>query len=300
MRSRRDVGSAQTLGGAASCIAPRAALLRLAVGLVVMLGMVAGSVLPGRGAWGQDDWDAGKKAARQPNEGMMGMQVMAPADFDRWVSNGKSTDQMRRTLESLLTLQVDSAARTCGLSDIQKKNLELAGYGDVKRLTRSVEELKEKFRGVGQDQKKFNDIAQEVSLLQTKMNSGVFGESSLYRKTLNETLDRDQAARYEQADLERRRFRYEAKIEVFLSNLETTLPLRAEQRQQLVKLLLAETKPPKKFGQMDHYIVMYQIRTLGEAKLKPLFDDAQWQTLKRILDASRGIEQHLRLNGFLP
>jgi hypothetical protein len=186
-----------------------------------MLGMVAGSVLPGRGAWGQDDWDAGKKAAKQPNERMMGMAVMAPADFDRWVSNGKSTDQMRRTLESLLTLQVESAARTCGLSDIQKKKLELAGHGDVKRLARGVEELKEKFREVGQDQKKFNEIAQEVSLLQTKMNSEVFGESSLYRKTLNETLDRDQAARYEQADLERRRFRYEAKIEMFMSSLET-------------------------------------------------------------------------------
>lgn len=53
-------------------------------------GIVDANVLRGRAAWGQDDWEAGKQAARQPAERMMGGAVMAPADFDRRVSSGRS------------------------------------------------------------------------------------------------------------------------------------------------------------------------------------------------------------------
>ncbi len=274
---------------------------RLLLSLIVMAGMVSPDALRGRLAWGQDDWDAGKQAANQPDRrNVMGPAMMGQADFDRWVSGGKTREQMEQTLQSLLALQVDSAARTCGLSDAQRNKLELAGRGDVKRFSRSVEQLKEKFREVGQDQQKFNDIVREVSPLQVKMQTGIFGDSSLYRKILKQTLDRAQSDRYEQQERQRRKFHYEAKIELAVSNLEATLPLRAEQRQRLVRLLLDETEPPKKFGQYDYYVVLFQARKLGEAKLKPIFDDAQWQTFKRTLDQFQGIEEHLRLNGFLP
>ncbi len=140
----------------------------------------------------------------------------------------------------------------------------------------------------------------EVSPLQIKMQSGVFGDSSLYQKILKQTLDPEQSARYEQQERERRKFRYEAIIEQAMSQLGTTIPFRTEQRQRLVKLLLDETEPPKAFGHSDYYVVLYQASKLEEAKLRPIFDDAQWQSLKRSLDQSRGMEQFLRRNGFLP
>ncbi len=274
---------------------------RLGLSLVLVAGMVATDALRGRLAWGQDDYDAGKHAANQPDRrNVMGPAMMAQADFDRLVSGGKTREQMEQTLESLLALQVDSVAHTCGLSEAQRKKLELAGRGDVKRFSRSVEQLKEKFREVGQDQQKLNDLWREVSPLQMKMQTGVFGDASLYRKILKQTLDRGQSERYEQQERQRRKFYYEARIELALSNLETTLPLRAEQRQRLARLLLDETEPPKKLGQYDEYVVLLQARRLGEAKLKPIFDDAQWQAFKRTLDRLQGIEERLRLNGLLP
>jgi hypothetical protein len=269
--------------------------------LAVLAGMVSADLLCGRLARGQDDWDAGKPAANQPDARMVMRQtVMAPEVFDRWVSGGRTPEQMERSLDSLLALQVESVARVCGLSDAQREKLELAGHGDVKRLSRSIEQLKEKFRGVGQDQQKFSEMVREVSPLQMKMQTGVFGDSSLYRKVLNQTLDREQSVRYEQDERQRRKFRYEARIELVLSDLESSIPIRAEQRQRFVKLLLDETQPPKKFGQYDTYIVLCQARKLGEAKLKPIFDDAQWQALKKVLDQSQRMEQHLQANGFLP
>lgn len=279
---------------------PRAAAPRFVLTLVAMAGLVSLAVLPGRPARGQDDWDAGKRQANQRDieeeAGFRGA-VMGQEDFDRWAFEGKTRQQIEQTLVELLATQVESVARACTLSDAQKRKLELAGRGDVKRFSRSVDQVKEKFRQVGQDQQKFNDIAREVFPLQLKMQTGVFGESSLYRKILKQTLDREQSDRYEQQERQRRKFRYEARIELVLSNLEAAIPLRAEQRQQLVKLLVDETEPPKVFGQYDYYAVLYQASKLGEAKFKSILDDAQWQTLKRAIDQSKGVERHLQAGG---
>lgn len=298
MKSSRATGAVLRAARAARCVlGPRAAVWRGAVALVVAAGLTNSP--RDRLAWGQDDWDAAKDVVRQPNEFAI-MRVMPPAEFDRWVSGGKTTDQVQREMESLLALHVESAARMGGLSDAQKKKLALAGHGDMKRLSRNMDELKEKFRDVGQDQEKFRKIMNEVSLLRTKMQSDIFGESSLYRKTLKQTFTRDQAARYEEEEWQRRRFRYEARIELVMCELETTLPLRPEQRQRLVKLVLEETQPPSKFGPYDNLLVIYQLRKLGETKVRPLFDDAQWRVLKIVLDRSVGMEEHLRMNGALP
>jgi hypothetical protein len=288
MTASLGIGGAWKIARAVWRICLRPAVLRFVLRLVVIAGVVSPHLLHGRLAWGQDDWDTAKQAVNQPpGRIVIGPVMMGQIDFDRWVSGGKTRDQIEHTLESLLAFQVESVAGTCGLSDIQRRKLELAGQGDVKRFLRSVEQLKEKFRQVGQDQQKFNEIAREASPLQMKMQTGVFGDSSLYRKILKQTLDQGQSVRYEQEERQRRKFRYEAKIELVMSNLESTIPLRAEQRQRMVKLLLDETEPPKNFGQYDYYVVLVQARKLGEAKLKPIFDDAQWQTLKRALDQSQ-------------
>src|SRR5208337_1179487 len=104
-----------------------------------------------------------------------------------------------------------------------------------------------------------------------KLQTGLFGDSSLYGKTLTQLLDGEQLARYEQQQRQRRKFRYEAMIEMVMSNLETTIPLRAEKREQLVKLLLDETEPPRASVQYyDQQFVFWQARKLGDAKLKPI------------------------------
>jgi hypothetical protein len=82
--------------------------------------------------------------------------------------------------------------------------------------------------------------------------------------------------------------------------VEGSISLTADQRKGLVKVLLDKTEPPKRFGQYDMYVVFWQIGKLDEASLKPVLDDAQRQSLKKMADRFQGMEQTLRAQGYLP
>jgi hypothetical protein len=270
--------------------------LRLVLSLLVTVGMLLLGGLHGRLARGQDDWDVGKKAVNQPDRQV----VMALPDFDQWVLGGKNRDQIEAVLKSQLALQIASVTLACELSDAQREKLRLAGEGDLIRLYRKLEQLREKFRDAGQDQQKINTVCSEASTLRIKMQTGLYDDSSLFQKVLRQALNGEQSVRYEQQERERKKFRYEAKIELVLSELENSVSLRAEQRQQLVKLVLDETEPPKKSGQYDFYVVLFQMSKLDDAKLKPILDDSQRQSLKKLFDRYQGMEQVLRAQGYLP
>jgi hypothetical protein len=47
-------------------------------------------------------------------------------------------------------------------------------------------------------------------------------------------------------------------------------------------------------------VVQYQMVRLPEARLKAIFDDAQWRSFGRRVDESRAMEPILRDGGFLP
>ena len=101
-------------------------------------------------------------------------------------------------------------------------------------------------------------------------------------------------------DGERRKFQYQAKVELVVAMLENALPLRDEQRQKLINLIVEETKPPRSFGQQqDYYIVMWNISKIPEKTLKPLFNDAEWKVLNQQFTQVRGLEQWLKQSGAL-
>lgn len=76
--------------------------------------------------------------------------------------------------------------------------------------------------------------------------------------------------------------------------------MTVEQRQQLEKLLLAETKPPKKFGQLDVQVVLLQASNLPEAKLKNIFDDGQMKSLQQVFQQVKGMEPMFKQQEILP
>ena len=86
---------------------------------------------------------------------------------------------------------------------------------------------------------------------------------------------------------------------MFVSNIESGIGLRADQGQRLVKLIVADTKPPRKYGNYDYYVVIYQMSKMKDDKFKAILDDAQWQSLKKTLVQYGGMEQFLRSQGYL-
>lgn len=287
---RRNIGCSETRGRVRLTIGPRT------LACVLLFGIVGESFVDGRLALAQDDWDAGKEPINPP----AAVQFQLP-DFDHWVFRGKKRAQIKQMFMARAAVQIDSFALNYDLSDAQRKKLELAARGDVRRFLRKADEIRKTYELAKHDQRKLNEIMHAIQPIQKEIQAGtIFNDDSLLRKTLKNTLTGEQSDKYEQQQVQRRRFTYEAKIEYALVALESGVPLREQQCKQFVKLLLEETEPPKSFGRQPQYEVFFMASTIDEEKLKPIFDDAQWQAIKRLLIQAHAMDSNLKRNGFFP
>ena len=226
--------------------------------------------------------------------------MMDESNFDQWIFQGSGNAAAGRAgIHSHLKLKLDELVRVCELTEAQQKKLMLAASGDMKRFFDDVEVLRKKFLAVKNDQNAFQNIWQEISPLQIRQSAGLFGETSLYAKTLRRTLTDEQQVRYRIVVEERNRFRYRAAIDVSLVTLGNSAGLRPEQHEALLKLLIEETRPPNLFGQNDNYAVMYRLAMLPAQKVRPLVDERQWKLLQQQLNQARGLEAHLAQNGVI-
>lgn len=223
---------------------------------------------------------------------------MPENQFESWMFQTlPNASAARAKLEKLLALHTQDVDRACQLSEAQQKKLQLAGRGDIKRFFERVDVVRRKFLLVRKDQNKVNEIWQDIQPLQLIFLSGLHGSDSFFRKTLRNILDDRQFEDYSRLARERQLFQYRAKVELVVSVLEGGLPLRDEQRQRFITLVVEHTKPPLRYGQQDYYIVMWNISKIPEATLKPLFDEAEWKALNRQFAQVRGMEQWLKQNG---
>jgi hypothetical protein len=206
----------------------------------------------------------------------------------------------RNQIETKLKLQLDELHRVCGITEAQKQKLTLAASSDIKRFFDEVDKVRKKVKGGKLDQNEWNNIWQEIQPLRIRQSTGLFGDTSFFAKTVRKTLSEEQIQKYDAVVNERRKFRYRASLEVVVTNLESTVPLRHSQHEAIVKLLLEETQPPPTFGQYDQYLVMHQLGKLAEPKLKRLLDEHQWKLMEVQIQQFKGMEQFLIQNGLIP
>ncbi|MBM4004910.1 MAG: hypothetical protein FJ295_16745 [Planctomycetes bacterium] len=238
-----------------------------------------------------------ERAQRNPANGHF---EIAMENFDIWVYGQQGGGQgFAQRLDALLRLRIEEIDRVCGLSELQKKKLLLAGKGDLKRFNDRVDELRVKFEKVRFDQEKFNNIWQEIGPVQTQVQQGLFGRGSFFQKAVRPALKPEQLEKYDGVEGRRMAYRYKARVELWIASTENTVPLTAEQREKLRALILSETTPPAAFGQYDTYFVAYAVSKIDEKKLEPLFDETQWKVLKIIINQGRGMEQFLKQNGMI-
>jgi len=224
------------------------------------------------------------------------------ATFDQWVFGNSlqapNASAARVRIDSSLDLQIASLSGVTPLSELQKKKLRLAGRGDIKRFFDRVEEKRARFNLVKNDQNKFGEFYQEIVPLQASLNMGLFRDGSLFFKTLQSTLDSEQAAKFGKLQEERQRFRWKAKVELVTDLWVNTLGLDDERRRRLVDTILAEVPTPKALGQLDYYFVMYKLSQMPDEKLKPIFDETQWKSFDRQLNQAKGFQMFLNQQGY--
>lgn len=241
-----------------------------------------------------------------------GQPQVTDENFEQWVFNrgggpARNAASARKELDRSLLLNIQDIDRVCKLTEAQKKKLQLAGRGDIKRFYDRYEVVKQKFHRLKpklQDennwQEHWQELWQDINPLQTKFQSGLFHEDSLLHKSLRHTLTAEQLPRYQAQAEERRRFHHRASIELAVNNFEQSMPLRDAQRQELIALLLKELKPLRKPNQIQVHIVIVQMSLLPEDKLKPVFDRTQWKIVRAQLDMYKGSVQNLKQSGLWP
>jgi len=164
-----------------------------------------------------------------------------PGDFDDLVFGRESTAGIvRDEFQKDLRQRLDVASQICELTEARKNKLQLAGNGDIQRYFDRIVQLHSRFcipadavggfRGVANGAA---ELAQEAMPLQRVRNAGLFGDDSLFTKTLRSMASTEQIdqVRARLATL-RPRFNFQAPANILLAPPNNPgIPLRLRLRQ---------------------------------------------------------------------
>ena len=248
-------------------------------------------------ARGQDDWNA--KEPEPMDQNIHNMGLLVEQNINHWIFSCSSAAQGRRNLESKLTLRLNAIENAGGLTKPQVEKLYLAGRGDIETFFRNVDRVKKECEGLNINNQEFQKIWQKVQPLQQEYKNGVFKEGSLYHKVLQGIIRSDPSGEYQKRELERRKFHHKSMIEMAVAAMELGVPLTDNQRQKFINVLVAETKPPKNYGDQLQYVVFCLASKIDEKKLQPIFDKEQWRAVRGMLRQGKAMERHFRKQGLV-
>jgi hypothetical protein len=121
--------------------------------------------------------------------------------FDQLVFGGPGADAIAAAqvrLDSTLREKIKLMDRVCGLTEIQKQKLHLAGNGDISRFLHRATEKRKAFEFARNDNAAVrNELRHETSALNDVIARGLFRAGSLFDKTAKRTVSGGQLAQYE-------------------------------------------------------------------------------------------------------
>lgn len=218
---------------------------------------------------------------------------------DQWLFGAHSgaAGMARNKLDLALSMRIDEIGRACELTGAQQQKLRLAGAADIKRFFDRVDDIKRQSPG--------HDnifLSNAIPPIAAELQSGLFGDRSFFTKTIKRTLSEAQSAKLEMFIRQRDLSRYHAMLGWYVMQLSKSLGLSDIQRRQLVDVLVKETSPPKKYSQGSqwfHWFVGYQASSIPESRIKPVFDEVQWEIFSGQFVRAKKMEHWLKLNGVL-
>jgi hypothetical protein len=162
--------------------------------------------------------------------------------------------------------------------------------------------LSAKLVGKNYDQNEVNQIYAEIRPLAQRLEQGILGEGSLFQKVKFGVLDDEQRAAYRRVIGQRNAFHYRAKLKLFVVALDNLAPMRSEQRESLLKLLVDVTRPPNRWvgGQFDWWYVVLQASEAPSDKLAAVLDDAQLRCFQHAVQHAPQYREVLKSRGIQP
>jgi hypothetical protein len=203
-------------------------------------------------------------------------------------------DRFRQDLAEQLEVAVQKLEWKFGLSEAERKKLNLAGQADLRRFYERVEILRRKYRETHGDHKALLLVHRETVRVRVDDANRLFDDRSFLAKVAKTILSETASQRLE----ERRRQRLRSAAEQAVRQLERNAGLRPEQRETLVGLLLKEN-PPIDLGEDGGHVMKYRLTEFPLDQLKPLFDDVQWPRVQVVLHLFREHRPILEAQGLV-
>jgi hypothetical protein len=285
--------------------------------------LVSAAAVAGRLAWAQQtpgrlpvapaggvapvaDDDADEVPRPVPRRGLVRQlddelrQVYIQSFLGRIGAGLQTEDQAGRQVEAALARRVDHLERVSRLSDPQKRKLQAAGRGDLKRFLDRVAEAKRKFLAARDLEEIDKAEATGSGHLQMEWAALLDLKGPLFANASRRTLTEEQHRLYQEDIRARREYRYRAAVRWTVVMIARSLGLTDDQRRRLEAVLLEETRVPENLATYDYAIVMYQASLIPESRIRPVFDEVQWRVMSRELASFKDQERWLRAGGLIP
>jgi hypothetical protein len=209
----------------------------------------------------------------------------AQEQFDRMAyGQSRNAAAARERLEALLGAQLDNLERICSVSKTQRKKIELAGKGDIKRFFDAIEEKRRQMQ-TAKGEAEIDRLQTELAASATFLDNGLFDGRSFFHKTMRKTLSEDQVARYQADRRAAREFRHRALVGTSVAIFERALGLYDSQRRALTRLLLSETRPPTIAAdhRVECVLVLAQAVNVPRSRLWPILTNDQKPSADRFI-----------------
>jgi len=263
--------------------------------LILLAAMASASLGAGRPAAAQEPDEPEAAAPRRQRF------RITDSHIDQWLFGpGTSAESARPLGEARLRSRIGYIDQLCGLTATQRKKLDIAGRGDIKRFFDVVARLHDEVRSGPIDIDRLRGLTVEAQAHGRKFRGQLWDEESLFGKTLQTILDPEQAAMYRRSWSEERLKAHESSIDWVLGMVQRRVGLSRDQSFRLHVALLEETRPPRNSGPWDYFGIMYQASRIPERKLRPIFEPSEWRAIRKEFDEARGMEARLRDSGYLP
>ncbi|HEV3022026.1 MAG TPA: hypothetical protein VGX76_06150, partial [Pirellulales bacterium] len=187
-----------------------------------------------------------------------------------------------------LKLAIDELNAAAGLSDEQRRKLELAGKIDIERRNDRLEELAQKL--IDQQRQAViavkDDLVADVRKLLRTPSAAITDDSSRFQKLQSSVLTQEQVLRVAKARGARREFAHEAARQRVVALIAERVPLDDTQWNDASKRLRASWEP----FVGEAFDARGIAATIPGELIEPIFDEAQWEMIKPVFGAAGKLE----------
>lgn len=217
--------------------------------------------------------------------------------LDYWVFNN-TYEMARENHQALIKLEIAQLDATCGLTAEQQRLLQVAGAGELQRLTNFRAVLQARYADRTYDQNKLGEVYQELQPYQRQFQRRGLDSASLLLKLLPAILDEAQTARFAAWQQERQRVEQRAQIDAAIADIEQQVPLTIAQRERLIELFQTHTRPVATAAAAQHISPsigrLAQLNDVSPEAFQAFLEPPQWEALQTVVLSRRGYLRMLR------